>query len=68
VRNRIEGVDVVIITYSCHATAGNSAILSDEHKDVGFFTEAEVAGLNMPDGYKRSIASWLTRKPVRRPA
>lgn len=63
-----ESIDVVIITYGCHASSGNSPVLSDEHKEVGFFTEAEVADLNMPDGYKRSITSWLARNPVRRPA
>ena len=36
-------------------------VLSHEHKEIGLFTEQEVDALNMPDGYKRSIASWFAR-------
>jgi hypothetical protein len=30
-------------------------------KRAGLFTAAQVAGLNMPDRYKRSIAAWFAR-------
>jgi len=35
-----------------------TATAVNEHKDVGLFTEAEAGRLRMPDGYKRSIATW----------
>jgi 8-oxo-dGTP pyrophosphatase MutT (NUDIX family) len=56
-----EGRDVLIVTYGCHVTSGEHLVLSHEHKEIGFFTLAEVAGLTMPDGYKRSIMDWLAR-------
>lgn len=56
-----EGRDVLIVTYGCHPEGDQSPILSNEHKDIGFFTEAEVDGLDMPAGYKRSIHSWFAR-------
>lgn len=49
---------VFIVTYGCYPNGGDIPVLSDEHKEVGLFGESEVAGLNMPDGYKRSIARW----------
>jgi hypothetical protein len=53
--------DVFIVTYGCHADGGAGPVLSPEHKEVGLFSEDEVSGLNMPDGYKRSIATWYVR-------
>ncbi len=52
------GEDVVIVTYGCHTAASTEPVLSDEHDQVGLFTESEVAQLPMPAGYKRSIATW----------
>lgn len=54
------GCDVVIITYGCPTASGEPPVLSHEHKEIGFFTPAEVASLPMPDGYRRSIQSWFT--------
>jgi 8-oxo-dGTP pyrophosphatase MutT (NUDIX family) len=54
------GCDVVIITYGCHTSCGEPPVLSHEHKELGFFTPAEVASLHMPEGYRRSIQSWFT--------
>jgi hypothetical protein len=56
-----EGRDVLIVTYGCHLESSQSPTLSNEHKEVGFFTQAEVGGLNMPVGYRRSIQSWFAR-------
>jgi len=53
--------DVFIVTYGCHPTSTESPVLSHEHKEVGLFTEAEVPSLNMPAGYKRSIATWFAQ-------
>jgi ADP-ribose pyrophosphatase YjhB (NUDIX family) len=52
---------VFIVTYGCYLPdAGNTPdpVLSFEHKQIGEFTEPEVPGLVMPQGYKDSIAAW----------
>lgn len=54
-----EGVDVLIVTYGCNAEATQEMAHSAEHKALGVFTPSEVAELNMPQGYKYSIARWL---------
>lgn len=63
---------VFIVTYGCRLAAGYIAldpVLSAEHKQVGEFTEAEVPGLVMPQGYKDSIATWYaTRDSISRPS
>lgn len=51
--------DVFIVTYGCHSTDDTAPVLSHEHKEVGLFAEADVPALNMPAGYKRSIAAWF---------
>ncbi len=52
---------VFIATYGCYPESEIDPVLSHEHKEIGLFSEAEVRGLRMPDGYKRSIGSWLER-------
>lgn len=59
-----EGVDVLIVTYGCQLEADRPPVLSYEHKEIGLFTQAEVPGLRMPDGYKRSIASWYAGRSM----
>ncbi len=54
-----EGRDVLIVTYGCHLDGCQAPAVSDEHSEIGFFALAEVADLNMPAGYKRSIQSWF---------
>jgi 8-oxo-dGTP pyrophosphatase MutT (NUDIX family) len=49
---------VFIVTYGCYPIGNTQAVLSHEHKEIGFFSENEAATLVMPDGYKRSIAAW----------
>ncbi|MFI6498813.1 NUDIX domain-containing protein [Nonomuraea typhae] len=56
-----EGADVLIITYGATAASDGPPVLSHEHKQVGLFTAAEAGALNMPEGYKRSIADWYSR-------
>lgn len=55
------GLDVVIVTYGCHVARGGAVVVSDEHKRAGSFGPDEVAGLRMPDGYKRSVLDWFGR-------
>lgn len=52
---------VFIVTYGCSPTGNTQPALSHEHKEIGLFSEDEVASLVMPDGYKRSIATWYKR-------
>lgn len=52
---------VFIVTFGCTVTSTADPVLSHEHKEVGLFTEDEVASLRMPDGYKRSITGWFSR-------
>jgi hypothetical protein len=52
---------VFIVTYGCYLPAADDTpdpVLSAEHKQIGEFTETEVPGLVMPQGYKDSIATW----------
>ncbi|MFK0244499.1 NUDIX domain-containing protein [Amycolatopsis azurea] len=53
--------DVFIVTYGCRATTSAAPVVSREHKRVGEFTADEIPDLVMPDGYKRSIATWFAR-------
>lgn len=52
---------VFIVTYGCYPIGNTQPVLSREHKEIGLFRESEVPTLIMPDGYKRSIATWYTR-------
>ena len=49
---------VFIVTYGCAPTDDTAPVVSHEHNEVALFTEDQVPGLVMPDGYKRSIATW----------
>jgi 8-oxo-dGTP pyrophosphatase MutT (NUDIX family) len=56
------GRQVFIVTYGCHLGGEDAVpnpVVSAEHSEVGEFTEAEVPGLVMPEGYKASVASWF---------
>jgi 8-oxo-dGTP pyrophosphatase MutT (NUDIX family) len=50
---------VFIVTYGCYPDSYGEPTLSDEHSDIGLFTENELASLNIPDGYRRSITTWF---------
>jgi 8-oxo-dGTP pyrophosphatase MutT (NUDIX family) len=54
-------VDVLIVTYGCFVDGENALRISDEHSAAGLFLADEIAGLVMPDGYRRSIKDWFTR-------
>jgi 8-oxo-dGTP pyrophosphatase MutT (NUDIX family) len=55
------GQDVVIVTYGCPVISSGPPAVSAEHRRAGLFTAAQVPGLRMPDGYKRSVADWFAR-------
>lgn len=50
--------NVFIVTYGCYVDGDVSLKLSHEHREIGLFNEDEVSDLRMPEGYKRSIATW----------
>lgn len=52
---------VFIVTYGCRVDSQAPVVVSSEHKEAGLFTEAEVPGLPMPKGYKRSVLNWFTQ-------
>jgi mutator protein MutT len=57
------GRQVFIVTYGCRLAEGDAVaepVVSDEHREVGEFTEAEVPDLVMPQGYKASVAAWFS--------
>lgn len=51
--------DVVIVTYGCHPSSAGPPVISLEHQRAALVGPAEVAALNMPDGYKRSVMTWF---------
>jgi 8-oxo-dGTP pyrophosphatase MutT (NUDIX family) len=51
---------VFVVTYGCFPTTGVEPVLSDEHRSVGLFRPSEIDELSIPDGYRRSIATWLS--------
>lgn len=55
------GECVLIVTYGCLERAEHKAVLSHEHKQVGWFPVGQVVDLPMPEGYKRSVRDWAAR-------
>jgi 8-oxo-dGTP pyrophosphatase MutT (NUDIX family) len=58
--------DVLIVTYAMRIASLAGMRCSDEHSEARAFAVEEVAGLNMPDGYKASIAreqKWRRTRP-----
>ncbi len=56
------GACVLIITYGCVERTEREAVLSHEHKKVGWFPVHEVVDLPMPEGYKRSVYDWAKHR------
>lgn len=55
----LPGRCVFVVTYGCYLDSGSDPVLSHEHKEIGLFSEHQVPGLVMPEGYKRSITTWF---------
>jgi len=52
-------VEVLIVTYAVQPLGADTVLhISDEHRELGLFPRDEIAALHMPEGYKRSIASY----------
>ena len=53
-----EGIDVLIITYGCYYEWSKQPTISSEHTQVAFLETDNLEGIDMPDGYRRSIGLW----------
>jgi 8-oxo-dGTP pyrophosphatase MutT (NUDIX family) len=56
---------IFIVTYGCYLLRREELRLSPEHNDIGLFTSAEVATLNVPSGYRRSVQNWFAHRENR---
>ena len=58
---------VFIVTYGCVLPSDDvpEPVVSGEHQEARDFTEEEVPYLDMPQGYKASVASWFSMLPRR---
>lgn len=59
-----DGVHVFISTFGCPPQHGAKVTHSPEHKAVELFPLDKVPSLNMPQGYKDSIAHWAKKTGV----
>jgi 8-oxo-dGTP pyrophosphatase MutT (NUDIX family) len=57
----LPGQEVVIVTYGCRLDGHDEIEISAEHKEVGLFAPNALAGLPMPEGYRRSVRAWLSQ-------
>jgi 8-oxo-dGTP pyrophosphatase MutT (NUDIX family) len=62
-----DGVEVLILTYGCRGGGRATVTRSAEHSAVGLFAVGELDGLDLPEGYRRSIRAWQARRAARRP-
>ena len=51
---------VLVVTYGCAEVGESLAVVSDEHTELRWAPLADVEGMHMPDGYKRSIRRWAS--------
>lgn len=49
-------VDVLIVAYLCSAARWNELRISSEHRAMRLFGLDELASINLPDGYRHTIA------------
>lgn len=54
----IPGRHVFIVTYGCRLRGGFAPAISDEHSEFGLYAPAQLARIELPEGYARSIRSW----------
>ena len=62
----VPGTHVLIVTYGCVELEQREPIISQEHDRMRWVPLAELDGLVMPAGYKRSIRSWQGERESRR--
>jgi mutator protein MutT len=47
--------EIFIVVYRCSRLSAGDPVISSEHRDAGWFSLAELAGLVLPDGYLPSL-------------
>jgi len=52
---------VFVVSYGARYTGARQPRVSQEHRELGLFCYEQIAGLTMPDAYKRTIATWNAR-------
>lgn len=60
----LPGREVLIVTFGVKPLEMAELRLSHEHKALGRFAFHEIAGLRMPEGYRRSIRHWAARQGI----
>lgn len=60
----IPGRPVLIVAYRCHGPDPGRVRHSVEHDDVGVFSRAALAGIVLPEGYRRAIALAATHRGI----
>ena len=58
---------VLIVTFGCAEVTERDAVLSHEHKQVGWFPLGEIDALRMPEDYKNSVRRWAQRQGLTEP-
>jgi mutator protein MutT len=56
------GKEVFIVVYRCRLRAPGDPVLSQEHREVGWFTAAEAESLVLPAGYLETLRRALLRE------
>lgn len=57
----LPGKEVLIVTFGILPVGNRELRLSQEHKELGRFGPTAIGGLNMPEGYRRSIRDWVVK-------
>ena len=55
----LPGARVLILAYGCVADDFTGLAYSAEHGAVGLYRENELDGIELPDGYARSVRAWM---------
>jgi 8-oxo-dGTP pyrophosphatase MutT (NUDIX family) len=53
--------EVMIVAYACTVLRSEGLRFSHEHKDLLLAKPEDLPGLNLPDGYRRAIRTFLSR-------
>lgn len=61
----VPGTHVLIVTYGCVELEERKPVISHEHDRMRWVPLSELEVLTIPDGYKRSIRSWVSEAAVR---
>lgn len=56
--------EVVIVTYACTVLRAEGLRFSHEHKDLRLVAPHDLANLALPEGYRRSIRSFLALSTI----